>query len=232
LWRKIFYVKRHNGNDGPPIVGGVGFVVRKEADYLDFPMKESVQGWRQKWFYLRDIPVAGRRSNFPSFEDVLVVTQKKSWRNTLTAEENASADQLFDKVLDLKNAGGLTMCGTEVVSVFLKRREQPLMSRPHQMWFYVGKDDKSRVSPADVSDEELCDDVWCLTCFSKKDNIVLVSARPPLDLKHLPAEVIFFVLISNDVFVSLLKPLTISFSVDRIPPSLSATLQHLRLMKT
>jgi hypothetical protein len=52
LWRKIFYVKRHNGNDGPPVVGGVGFVVRKEADYLDFPMKESVQGWRQKWFYL------------------------------------------------------------------------------------------------------------------------------------------------------------------------------------
>ncbi|KAK1641947.1 hypothetical protein QYE76_059752 [Lolium multiflorum] len=41
LWRKIFYVKRHNGNDGPPVVGGVGFVVRKEADYLDFPMKES-----------------------------------------------------------------------------------------------------------------------------------------------------------------------------------------------
>jgi hypothetical protein len=29
-------------NDGPPVVGGVGFVVRKEADYLDFPMKESV----------------------------------------------------------------------------------------------------------------------------------------------------------------------------------------------
>ncbi|KAK1617227.1 hypothetical protein QYE76_022744 [Lolium multiflorum] len=31
LWRKIFYVKRYNGNDGPPVIGGVGFVVRKEA---------------------------------------------------------------------------------------------------------------------------------------------------------------------------------------------------------
>ncbi|KAK1668539.1 hypothetical protein QYE76_056698 [Lolium multiflorum] len=158
LWRKIFYVKRHNGNDGPPVVGSVGFVVRKEADYLDFPMKESVQGWRQKWFYLRDIPVTGWRSNLPLFEDVLVATPKKSWRNTLTVEENAAANQLFDKVLDLKNAGCLTMCGTEVVSVFLKRRVQPLMSRPHQLWLYVGKDDKSRVSSADLSDEELRDE--------------------------------------------------------------------------
>ncbi|KAK1601744.1 hypothetical protein QYE76_004999 [Lolium multiflorum] len=57
LWRKIFYGKRHNGNDDPPVVGGVGFVVRKEVNYFDYPMKEPVQGWRQKWFYLRDIPV-------------------------------------------------------------------------------------------------------------------------------------------------------------------------------
>jgi hypothetical protein len=115
-------------------------------------MKESVQGWRQKWFYLRDTPVAGRRSNLPLFEDVLVATPKKSWRNTLTIEENATTDQLFEKVLDLKNAGGLTMCGTEVVSVFLKHRVQPLMSRPHQLWLFVGKDDKSRVSSVDLSD--------------------------------------------------------------------------------
>ncbi|KAK1665085.1 hypothetical protein QYE76_053244 [Lolium multiflorum] len=39
LWRKIFYVKRHNDSNGPPVVGGVGFVVRKEVDYLDYPMK-------------------------------------------------------------------------------------------------------------------------------------------------------------------------------------------------
>ncbi|KAK1677043.1 hypothetical protein QYE76_037891 [Lolium multiflorum] len=80
------------------------------------------------------------------------------------------------------------MCGTEVVSVFLKRRVQPLMSRPHQLWMYVGKDDKPRVSSADLSDDELRDEVRRLTCFSMKDNIVLTSARPPYDFKHLPAE--------------------------------------------
>ncbi|KAK1652868.1 hypothetical protein QYE76_070673 [Lolium multiflorum] len=137
LWRKIFYVKRHNGNDGPPVVGGVGFVVRKEVNYFNYPMKDSVQGWRQKWFYLWDILASGRRSNVPPFKDVLVVVPKKSWQNTLTTEESALADQLYEKVLDLKNAGGHTMCGTEVVSVFLKRRVQPVMSRAYQLWIDI-----------------------------------------------------------------------------------------------
>ncbi|KAK1664130.1 hypothetical protein QYE76_052289 [Lolium multiflorum] len=137
LWRKIFYVKRHNDSNGPPVVGGVGFVVRKDVDYLDYPMKETVQGWRNKWFYLRDPAVSGQRSNLPPFEDKLVAKPKKSWQNALSPEERVTADKLFDQVVALKNTGGLTMCGTEVVSVFLQRRVQPLMSRPHQLWLYI-----------------------------------------------------------------------------------------------
>jgi hypothetical protein len=48
LWKKIFFVKRHCGNNGPYVVGGVGFVVRKEAKYFNFPMRESVQGSLQE----------------------------------------------------------------------------------------------------------------------------------------------------------------------------------------
>ncbi|KAK1651671.1 hypothetical protein QYE76_069476 [Lolium multiflorum] len=151
-------------------------------------MKESVQGWRHKWFYLRDTPVPGRRSNLPPVVDVLVAEPKKSWQNVLSPEESAHADKLFEQFVDLKNAGGLTMCGTEVVSVFLKRRVQPLMSRPHQLWMYTGEGDKSRVSSVDLSDEELCDEVRRLTHYSMKDTIALTSARPPFDLTHLPAE--------------------------------------------
>ena len=190
LWRKIFYVKRHNGSNGPPVVGGVGFVVRKEVNYFDYPMKESVQGWRNKWFYLRDPIVPGRRSNLPHFDDVLLAQKKKSWRNALSPEERAIADRLFERVTVLKNAGGLTMCGTEVVSVFLQRRVQPLMSRPHQLWLYTGKTDNSRISSADLSADELRDEVRRLTCLSMKDNIILTSTRPPCDFDHLPTEVI------------------------------------------
>ncbi|KAK1631530.1 hypothetical protein QYE76_005845 [Lolium multiflorum] len=188
LWKKIFYVKRHNDSNGPPVVGGVGFVVRKEVDYLDYPMKESVQGWRNKWFYLRDPSVSGRCSNLPPFEDKLIAKPKKSWQNTLSPDEKLTADRLFDQIVTLKNTGGLTMCGTEVVSVFLQRRVQPLMSRPHQLWLYSGKDDESRVSSADLSADDLRDEVRRLTCLSKNDNIVLISARPPYDADHPPTE--------------------------------------------
>ncbi|KAK1610431.1 hypothetical protein QYE76_034104 [Lolium multiflorum] len=64
LWRKIFYVKRHNDSNAP-LVGGVGFVVRQDVDYLDYPMKESVQGWRNKWFYLRDPAVPAVAQCYP-----------------------------------------------------------------------------------------------------------------------------------------------------------------------
>jgi hypothetical protein len=87
------------------VVGGVSFVVKKEVNYFNFPMRESVQGWRQKWFYLRDILASGRRSNLPPFDDVLAAVPKKSWQNTLTAEESEVADQLYEKILDLNSAG-------------------------------------------------------------------------------------------------------------------------------
>ncbi|KAK1695577.1 hypothetical protein QYE76_012274 [Lolium multiflorum] len=62
------------------------------------------------------------------------------------------------------------------------------MSRPHQLWMYTGATDKSRASLVELSEEDLRDEVRRLTCLSQKDNIVLTSARPPLDLKHLLAK--------------------------------------------
>jgi hypothetical protein len=53
LW-KIFFVKSYNSSSGSFVTGGVGFVVRKEANYFNFRMRESVQGWMLKWFYIKD----------------------------------------------------------------------------------------------------------------------------------------------------------------------------------
>jgi hypothetical protein len=100
------------GDSDADVSSQLTFIVRKEVKYFNFPMRESVQGWRQKWFYLRDRPVTGHRSNLPPFEDVLEAVPKKSWQNTLTAEESKVADKLYEKILELKSAGGQTMCGT------------------------------------------------------------------------------------------------------------------------
>jgi hypothetical protein len=84
------------------------------------------------------------------------------------------------------------------------------------MWMYVGKEDKSRVSSADLLDEELRDEVRRLTRFSQKDNIVLTSARLPYDLKHLPAEVIFIMLAPIIVLILSFDPLLTLLSVNRL----------------
>jgi hypothetical protein len=86
----------------------------------------------------------------PVFEDVLEAVPKKSWQHTLSAKEKVIADKLYEKVLDLKNAGGQTMCGTEVPALF---RVQPMMSRRHQMWLYTGPKDVTRINSIDLTEK-------------------------------------------------------------------------------
>jgi hypothetical protein len=187
--KKIFFVKRYSGSNGPYITGGVGFVVRKEVNYFNFPMRESVQGWRLKWFYLRDPSTPGCNTCLPKFVDVLESVPKKSWRNILTAEERITADKLYDRILEIKNADGQTMIGTEVVAVFLKRRVQPVMSRAHQMWLYSGHKDETRINAAELSGREWLDEVRRLTYFSQEDSIPLQAHQDPYDLSHQPTVV-------------------------------------------
>jgi hypothetical protein len=125
----------------------------------------------------------------PPFEDVLEAVPKKSWKNALTAKESEVADKLYEKILDLKSAGGQTLCGTEVAALFLKRRVQPVMSRSHQLWLYNGVNDKTRVTAAEPSESELQDEVRRLTRFSQEESIALTSAQRPYDIHHLPAVV-------------------------------------------
>jgi hypothetical protein len=157
LWKKIFFVKRYNCSNGSFVIGGVGFVVRKEVNYFNFPMRESIQGWRFKWFYINDSPVAEMR--LPRFIDVPEAVPKRSWKNILSPEEKPAVEKLFDRFLRIKESDGQTMMGTEIVAVFLKRRIQPVMSRARPMWLYSGPMDETRVTVAELSEKELLDEV-------------------------------------------------------------------------
>lgn len=129
-------------------------------------MRESVQGWRLKWFYLRDPLTADRDTRLPKLVNVLEAIPKQSWKNILTAEENVVADKLFERILEMKKSDGQTMNGTEIVDVFLKRRVQPVMSRAHQLWLYSGLKDKTQINAAELSEKEVLDEVRRLTHFS------------------------------------------------------------------
>jgi hypothetical protein len=75
-----------------------------------------------KWFYLKDSSAVGHDTCLPKFVDVLEAVAKKSWKNILSAEEKTIADKLFGKILQIKEADGQTMIGTEIAAVFLRRR--------------------------------------------------------------------------------------------------------------
>ncbi|KAK1667852.1 hypothetical protein QYE76_056011 [Lolium multiflorum] len=112
---------------------------------------------------------------------------KDSWKNILSADERASAEELFAKFLRIKEADGQTMIGTEVAAVFLKRRIQPVMARVHPMWLYSGPKDETRINAADLSEKELLDEVRRLTSFNQEDSIPLISSYAPLDVDHPPS---------------------------------------------
>jgi hypothetical protein len=190
LWKKIFFVKHYNSSSGSFVTRGFGFVVRKEANYFNFPMRESVQGWILKWFYLKDSSAANMR--LPKFVDVLEAVPKKSWKNILASEEKPVVDKLFDRILRIKESGGQTMMGTEIVVVFLKHSIQPVTSRAHQMWLYSSPKDDTRINVAELSKKELLDEVIRLTHFSQDDSIPLLALQEPYDFEHQPTEVNLF----------------------------------------
>jgi hypothetical protein len=180
-------------------------------------MRESVQGWRLKWFYVKDS--LSPESQLPCFADVLEAKPKNSWKNILSPEERVAADELFAKFLRIKEADGQTMVGTEVAAVFLKRRVQPVMARVRPMWLYSGPKDETRINAAELSEKELLDEVRRLTFFSQEDSIPLISSYTPLDADHPPPEVTFpFKSLSCYFYlVNVITTILICFSLRQIP---------------
>jgi hypothetical protein len=54
LWKFLFHLCPNVSLDKYPELGGAVVSVRLESHYLEFNMAASVQGWRQKWFYIKD----------------------------------------------------------------------------------------------------------------------------------------------------------------------------------
>jgi hypothetical protein len=54
LSRFLFWLRPSVALNKKPQLGGAVVSVRSESHYLEFNMAASVQGWRQKWFYIKD----------------------------------------------------------------------------------------------------------------------------------------------------------------------------------
>jgi hypothetical protein len=54
LWKFLFRIRPSVSLAKNPELGGAVVSVRTKVHYLEFNMAASVQGWRKKWFYIKD----------------------------------------------------------------------------------------------------------------------------------------------------------------------------------
>ena len=173
LWKRIFFVKRQGGAG----VGSFEVSIRPDVEYFDIRMLESVQGWRKKWFYVRDETNAAQPHGLPPFEAGAEVKKKRSWEHDLSATEAKEADRLLARIKALQNTAGMEVSGIHLISTFIRRRVQPLQARIRPMWEYEGSQDSTRIHKGDLSDEDLEKRVQGITTLKVTDPC---ADRPPV----------------------------------------------------
>ena len=178
LWKKLYYVKRFPSSSSPYTIGGFAVCLRGGISFFNLEFKESIQGWRRKWFYVEDSKLAGQEFGIAPFSNSPLV-KKRSWAYTCTATEEEEANTLLASVTKLVREKGKELSGTAVYSLFLKRRIQPLQARAHPMWMYSGASDPTRSCKEELSEEQLLDTARRLSKIAEGKDFVTEPAVQP-----------------------------------------------------
>ena len=84
-------MRQQSKGNGAPIytIDGCSFSQKGGKNSIDFVEntgQDSVQGWRKKWFYVKDMPVEGQQFSLAPFVNGKVVPLA-SWNNKVTRDE-------------------------------------------------------------------------------------------------------------------------------------------------
>jgi hypothetical protein len=93
--------------------------VRAELHYLEFNMAASVQGWRKKWFYIKDQKTASSdQFGIAPFDANKSLAKLTSWDSPPTEADIEDIKPLLTRIQSLKSTarGGLT--GTQLMAFF------------------------------------------------------------------------------------------------------------------
>jgi hypothetical protein len=101
--------------------------VRAEAHYLEFNMATSVQGWRKKWFYIKDQKTSSSdHYDISPFDADKDLTKLSSWDFPPKEAEAEDIMPLLARIHSLKSTTGGALSGMQLMAFFLQRRIQPL----------------------------------------------------------------------------------------------------------
>jgi hypothetical protein len=127
-----------------PELGGAIVSVRSESLYLEFKMAALVQGWRQKWFYIKDQKSAeSDQYGLAPFDASQGLAKLTTWDASPSEAEVKNIKPLLAHIQGLKSAAGGRLTGIQLMAFFLQRRIQPLQSRVSKLWTYSGLTDPS-----------------------------------------------------------------------------------------
>jgi hypothetical protein len=162
LWRSIFRLRPN---------------VSLARKYLEFSMAASVQGWRAKWFYIKD-----RKSSpedefgLPPFDVSQEVKKLKSWDSIPSDAEVEQILPLLSRIQALKTGLGGALSGIQLMAFFIQRRVQPLQHRLTHLWAYSGLEDLTRISEDLMSKEDVDKRVRNLTKLTKVHSVADLTA--------------------------------------------------------
>jgi hypothetical protein len=168
LWKFLFRLCPSVSLSKSPELGGVVVSIRAGA---------SVQGWRKKWFYIKDHKTSSSDhygiAPFDANKDLMKLL---SWDSPPTEAETEDIKPLLACIQSLKSATGGALSGTQLMAFFLQRRIQPLQHRISKLWSYSGSENPSRVSKGDIDKKDLDKRVRALTTLTKEDEIPALAA--------------------------------------------------------
>jgi hypothetical protein len=192
LWKFLFRLRPNVSLSKKPELGGAVVSVHAKVHYLDFNMAASVQGWRKKWFYIKDQKASSfDRYGIAPFDATEELKKLTSWDSPPMEAEMQNIKPLLARIQALKSASGGALSGTQLKSFFLQRRIQPLQHRVSKLWSYFGSEDSSRVSKEDLDKNDLDKRVRELTTLTKDDKIPALTTDF-FDSEHLLPSVCAF----------------------------------------
>jgi hypothetical protein len=141
LFKQYFFIKYQPSASKRQVMGGVGVQDRPHWDFLNLPLKTSLKGWRQQWFYCENHelslpPFAGRLPKYDA-----------TWIEEPVEAEMPTVKVLASWVSELQ---GLNLIGVHVVNNWLAHRVAPVKKQVHLGWEYWTVEDPTRESSDNI----------------------------------------------------------------------------------
>jgi hypothetical protein len=160
-----------------PELGGAVVYVRPEAQYLEFSFAASFQGWRTKWFYIKDRKASPEDEyGLPPFDSSKEVKKLASWDSLPSDAEVEQILPLLSRIQALKECKGGALSGIQLIVFFVQRRVQPLQHRLTKLWSYSGLEDPAHVSEDLIEKQDVDKRVGSLTKLTKDHAVADLTA--------------------------------------------------------